>query len=62
MRGTLSEMILHCGHNNEELKFITKHSLRRQADLDYAVSPQTKQLLKDLDISLISWKKALRHL
>lgn len=54
----VTEMILHCGYDNKELRFVTKYSKRRQADLDYALSPRTKCLLRDRGIRLISWKEA----
>ena len=62
IRGGVAEMILHCGYDNEELKFITKHSGRRQADFDYAVSCDTKMLLKKENITLATWKEGVRLL
>jgi len=53
------ELILHCGYYNAELRKITKKSLRRQADFEYAVSKQTKQLILKKGINLLSWEKYL---
>ena len=58
----VSELILHCGYDNVELKKITKCSGRRQADLDYALSAATKDVLKQERISVISWRQAQRLL
>lgn len=58
----VSEMILHCGYNNTELKNITKLSTRRQADFDYATSQDTKDLLKEYNMTLSRWEKTSRYL
>lgn len=52
------ELILHCGYYNAELRKITKKSLRRQADFEYALNSRTKKLISKNGINLISWKKA----
>lgn len=53
----VSELILHCGYDNLSLRTITKRSLRRQADYDYAVSESTLSLLKKEKIKLLPWQK-----
>lgn len=53
----ISELILHCGYDDKELKNITKYSLRRQIDYDFAVAKSTKKILKDCAVTLISWKE-----
>ncbi|MBP7087898.1 MAG: ChbG/HpnK family deacetylase, partial [Candidatus Omnitrophica bacterium] len=58
----VSELILHCGYNDFELRTITKKSLRRQCDFDYAVSNDTKSLLRQKNIELIPWEKAYSHI
>jgi len=62
LRPGISELILHCGYNNSELQSITKFSLRRKADLDYALSKELKDILKNNNIQLLSWAKARAYL
>jgi|GEM_PF-1103471 len=58
----ISEIILHCGYDNEELKQITKHSKRRQKDYEFAISNSTKEILFKSRVALISWKDAKKCL
>jgi len=59
---SVSELILHCGYDNPSLRTITKRSLRRQADYDYAVSKSTLSLLKKEKIKLLPWEKVPSYL
>lgn len=52
----VSEIILHCGYDNRELRGITKHSRRRQKDYEFAVSRSTREFISELNVRLISWK------
>ncbi len=58
IRNGISELILHCGYTTNELQTITKRSLRRQRDFDYAVSKETRDTIKKNDILLLSWREA----
>jgi len=56
----ISELILHCGYDDEELKRITAESRRRQADYDYAMDPKTREYLERCQVTLVSWKEAFK--
>lgn len=62
MRNGVSELILHCGYNTTELQNITKRSLRRQTDFDYAISENTGYFLQENKIQLIPWREAAFYL
>jgi predicted glycoside hydrolase/deacetylase ChbG (UPF0249 family) len=53
----VTELIIHCGIDNPELKAITGSSARRDQDYRIFTDPQIRQLLKDESIVLTSWKQ-----
>lgn len=58
----LNEIVVHLSYDNDEMKAIaTEHeaygSAWRQKDLDYVSSKEFKQLLKDNDVLLVTWKQ-----
>jgi len=53
----VSELIIHCGIENEELKAITNSAARRDGDRRIFASEETRQLLKDENITLLTWKQ-----
>ncbi len=53
----VTELIIHCGIENEELKAITNSAARRDGDRRIFSSEETRQLLKDEDITLLTWKQ-----
>lgn len=58
----ISEMILHCGYDNEELRKITKHSLRRKKDYDFALARSTREFIHECGAVPASWRDAARYL
>jgi hypothetical protein len=57
----VTELIIHCGVDNEELRAITSSSGRRDSDRKVFTEPEIRDLLQELKIELISWKQ-LREL
>ncbi len=53
----VSELIIHCGYDNEELRAITNSSSRRDGDRRIFMDPETTTLVKELGIEVISWKQ-----
>ncbi len=53
----VSELIIHCGYDNEELRAITNSSARRDGDRRIFTDPTTAALVKELGIEVITWKK-----
>jgi len=53
----VSELIIHCGIENEELKAITNSAARRDGDRRVFTSETTRQLIKDENVTLLSWKQ-----
>ena len=52
-----TELIIHCGLGNEELKAITTSADRRDGDYRIFTDDATKQLLDEERITLVSWKQ-----
>lgn len=52
-----TELIIHCGKANEELKAITTSADRRDGDYRIFTEPATKDLLDEHGITLVSWKQ-----
>ena len=53
----VSELIIHCGIENEELKAITNSASRRDGDRRIFTSETTRQLLQDENVTLLTWKQ-----
>ncbi len=53
----VSELIIHCGFDNQELRAITNSASRRDGDRRIFTSEMTRQLLKDQNVSLLTWKQ-----
>ncbi len=53
----VSELIIHCGVDNDELRAITNSAARRDGDRRIFSSGEMRQFLKDQDIQLLSWKQ-----
>lgn len=53
--GTVTELYLHCALDGAEMQAISGSHARRQLDHDWLVSPDTRKLIDDLGIKLISY-------
>lgn len=53
----VTALLIHCGIDNEELKGITSSSARRDQDYRIFTNTATRQLIRDSNIELISWKQ-----
>lgn len=53
----VTEMIIHCGYADEELRGITSSAERRDGDRRIFSSDDMRKLLKDQGVKLISWKE-----
>lgn len=53
----VTQLIIHCGYDNEELRAITDSSRRRDQDRAIFTDPTTRTYLKEQKIELITWKK-----
>lgn len=58
----VSELIIHCGVDNDELRAITNSSSRRDQDLRIFLRDETRTWLEDHGIKLLSWKAYREHL
>ena len=53
----VTEMIIHCGYADDELRAITRSAERRDGDRRIFSSEMMRKLLQDQSIQLISWKE-----
>jgi len=53
----VTQLIIHCGFDNDELRGITSSSARRGQDTEIFTRPATGEHLRALGVKLISWKQ-----
>lgn len=53
----VSELIIHCGFDDEELQGITSSASRRNGDRLIFTDPDVRELIDKLEIELIDWKE-----
>jgi predicted glycoside hydrolase/deacetylase ChbG (UPF0249 family) len=53
----VSELIIHCGYDNAELRAITDSAARRDSDRRIFCDTATAALVKELGIEVITWKQ-----
>jgi len=56
--GTITQVIVHLGFDNEELKAIIrgKHYIERYLDYKLITSPEALKLIEEFNVTLISWR------
>ena len=57
LRSGFTQIIIHCGIANEELRGITANAFRRDFEHRLFMDPKVVALVKELDIEVITWKQ-----
>ncbi len=53
----VSQLIIHCGYNNQELAAITSSAAGRDGDRHIFTDPKMRTMIHDLGIEVITWKQ-----
>jgi hypothetical protein len=53
----VTELIIHCGYDNEELRAITHSASRRDGDRRIFTDPDIAALIRELNIEVITWRQ-----
>ncbi|HID74530.1 MAG TPA: ChbG/HpnK family deacetylase [Planctomycetaceae bacterium] len=53
----VSQLIVHCGYDNQELRAITESAARRDADRRIFTDPKVAAEIERMGITIINWKK-----
>jgi hypothetical protein len=53
----VTQLIIHCGYDDDELRAITSSASRRDGDRRIFSEPAIKQLIADLEIDVIGWRQ-----
>ena len=53
----VTELIIHCGYDNQELRAITHSAARRDSDRRTFSDPDVASLIRELGIEVISWRQ-----
>jgi len=53
----VTELIIHCGYDNQELRAITNSAARRDGDRRIFCEPEVAALIRDQGIELVTWRQ-----
>jgi chitin disaccharide deacetylase len=57
----VTELIIHCGVDNEELRHITNSAARRDQDRQIFTDPKTAEFIAKQGVKTVSWKELHRR-